>query len=285
MGEKMMSQIYSLLDVIFPFEWLGYDFMKNAFLAILLITPIFGILGTIIVNNRMAFFSDALGHSALTGMAIGTVMGVSQPIWSAIVFSIGFSVLITIIKNKTKTSTDTVIGVFSSAAIALGVVLMTLGGSGANKYTSLLVGDFLSIRASDVTLLLILAVAIIMLWIIFYNKILLVSLNLSLAKSRGIKTLVVELAFTSIIAVVVTISIQWVGLLIINSLLVLPAAAARNVSTNAKQYSIITLLVSIVSGIVGLILSYYLNTASGATIVIVSAIMYFITLVMRKRFA
>lgn len=280
-----MSQIYNLLDVILPFEWLGYDFMKNALLAILLITPIFGILGTIIVNNRMAFFSDALGHGAFTGIAIGTVIGIFQPIWSAIVFSIGFSVLITIVKNKTKTSTDTVIGVFSSTAIALGVVLVTLGGSGANKYASFLVGDLLSITALDVCILLVLAIIIIVLWIIFYNKILLVSLNLSLAKSRGIRTLLVELAFTSIIAVVVTISIQWVGLLIINSLLVLPAAAARNVSTNAKQYNIIAILISIVSGIVGLILSYYLETASGATIVIVSAVIYFVTLVMRKRFA
>ena len=280
-----MSQIYNLLDVILPFEWLGYDFMKNALLAILLITPIFGILGTIIVNNRMAFFSDALGHGAFTGIAIGTVIGIFQPIWSAIVFSIGFSVLITIVKNKTKTSTDTVIGVFSSTAIALGVVLVTLGGSGANKYASFLVGDLLSITALDVCILLVLAIIIIVLWIIFYNKILLVSLNLSLAKSRGIRTLLVELAFTSIIAVVVTISIQWVGLLIINSLLVLPAAAASNVSTNANQYNIIAILISIVSGIVGLILSYYLETASGATIVIVSAVIYFVTLVMRKRFA
>jgi len=280
-----MNQIYSFLDVILPFDWLGYDFMKNAFLAILLITPIFAILGTIVVNNRMAFFSDALGHGAFTGMAIGTVIGIFQPILSAIVFSIGFSVLITIIKNKTKTSTDTVIGVFSSAAIALGVAIMTSGGVSTSKYNAYLIGDLLSIRPIDVGILLILAIIIIVLWIIFYNKILLVSLNLSLAKSRGIKTLAVEIAFTSIIAVVVTISIQWVGLLIINSLLVLPAAAARNISTNAKQYNIIALLVSIVSGVVGLILSFYFETATGATIVIVSAVMYFGTLGMRKWFA
>jgi zinc transport system permease protein len=174
--------------------------------------------------------------------------------------------------------------VFSSAAIALGVVLVTSGGSGANNYTAFLVGDLLSISAQDVGLLLILAIIIIVLWIVFYNEVLLVSLNLSLAKSRGIKTLVVELAFTSIIAVVVTISIQWVGLLLINSLLVLPAAAARNVSTNAKQYNLVALLVSIVSGVAGLILSYYFDSATGATIVIVSSIIYFATLGMRKRF-
>ena len=277
-----MNQIYRLLDTILPFEWLSYEFMKNAFLAILLITPIFAILGTVIVNNRMAFFSDALGHGAFTGIAIGTVIGIFQPIWSAVIFSIGFAVLITIIKNKTKTSTDTVIGVFSSAAIALGVVLVTSRGSG--DYISFLVGDLLSIGPKDVGLLLILAIIIIVLWTIFYNEVLLVSLNISLAKSRGIKTLAVELAFTSIIAVVVTISIQWVGLLIINSLLVLPAAAARNVSTNARQYNLVALLVSIVSGVAGLILSYYFDTATGATIVIVSSIIYFFTLLLRKRF-
>ncbi|AEY68118.1 metal ABC transporter permease [Clostridium sp. BNL1100] len=277
-----MVQIYKILDILFPFSWLDYEFMKNAFLAILLIAPVFGILGTIIVNNRMAFFSDALGHGAFTGIAIGTAIGIFQPMWSAIVFSIAFSVLITIVKNKTKTSTDTVIGVFSSAAIALGVVLMYSKGS--SKYSSVLVGDLLSISAGEVGLLLIIAIIIIVLWLMFYNKILLVSLNQSLAKSRGINTMAVELAFTSAIAVVVTVSIQWIGLLIINSLLVLPAAAARNVSSNARQYNIIALLISFVSGIGGLIMSYYLDTATGATIVIIAAVIYFITLGLRKRF-
>ncbi len=277
-----MDQIYSLLNTILPFEWLGYDFMKNAFLAVLLITPIFGILGTIIVNNRMAFFSDALGHGAFTGIAIGSVIGIIQPIWSAVVFSIAFSTLITLIKNKTKTSTDTVIGVFSSAAIALGVVLVT---SGSISYNSYLVGDLLSISPFEIGILLILSVIIVALWIIFYNKVLLVSVNISLARSRGINTMAVELAFTAIIAVTVTLVIQWIGLLIINSLLVLPAAAARNVSTNARQYNVLTVLISIVSGLIGLILSYYLDTATGATIVIISAIIYFITLGLRKRFA
>ncbi len=278
-----MEQIYKILDILLPFSWIvGHEFMKNAFLAILLIAPVFGILGTIIVNNRMAFFSDALGHGAFTGIAIGTAIGVFQPMWSAIAFSIAFAVLITIVKNKTKTSTDTVIGVFSSAAIALGVVLMYSKGSG--KYSSVLVGDILSISAGEIALLLIIAIVIIVFWLMFYNKILLVSLNQSLAKSRGINTIAVELAFTSAIAVVVTVSIQWIGLLIINSLLVLPAAAARNVSTNARQYNIIALLISFISGIGGLILSYYFDTATGATIVIIAAAMYFITLASRKRF-
>lgn len=277
-----MDHIYSILNTILPFGWLEYDFMKNALLAVLLITPVFGILGTIIVNNRMAFFSDALGHGAFTGIAIGSVIGLVRPAWSAVIFSIGFSVIITIIKNRTKTSTDTVIGVFSSAAIAVGLVLVTSGGYSYNSY---LVGDLLSIAPAEIGALFLLAVLIIILWLVFYNKVLMVSVNVSLAKSRGINTLAVELAFTAIIAVAVTIVIQWVGLLIVNSLLVLPAAAARNISNNARQYNASAILISVVSGILGLILSYYMDTATGATIVIVSAVIYFITLAMRKRFA
>ncbi len=277
-----MDHIYSILNTILPFGWLEYDFMKNALLAVLLITPVFGILGTIIVNNRMAFFSDALGHGAFTGIAIGSVIGLVRPAWSAVIFSIGFSVLITIIKNRTKTSTDTVIGVFSSAAIAVGLVLVTSGGYSYNSY---LVGDLLSIAPAEIGALFLLAVLIIILWLVFYNKVLMVSVNVSLAKSRGINTLAVELAFTAIIAVAVTIVIQWVGLLIVNSLLVLPAAAARNISNNARQYNASAILISVVSGILGLILSYYMDTATGATIVIISAFIYFITLAMRKRFA
>ncbi len=277
-----MDHIYGILNTILPFGWLEYDFMKNALLAVLLITPVFGILGTIIVNNRMAFFSDALGHGAFTGIAIGSVIGLVRPAWSAVFFSIGFSVLITIIKNRTKTSTDTVIGVFSSAAIAVGLVLVTSGGYSYNSY---LVGDLLSIAPAEIGALFLLAVLIIILWLVFYNKVLMVSVNVSLAKSRGINTLAVELAFTAIIAVAVTIVIQWVGLLIVNSLLVLPAAAARNISNNARQYNASAILISVFSGILGLILSYYMDTATGATIVIISAVIYFITLAMRKRFA
>jgi len=277
-----LNQIYGILNTILPFGWLEYDFMKNALLAVLLITPVFGILGTIIVNNRMAFFSDALGHGAFTGIAIGSVIGLVRPAWSAVIFSIGFSVLITIIKNRTKTSTDTVIGVFSSAAIAVGLVLVTSGGYSYNSY---LVGDLLSIAPAEIGALFLLAVLIILLWLVFYNKVLMVSVNISLAKSRGINTLAVELAFTAIIAVAVTIVIQWVGLLIVNSLLVLPAAAARNISNDARQYNASAIMISVFSGVLGLVLSYYMDTATGATIVIISAVIYFITLAMRKRFA
>lgn len=279
----MLNWWYTFVAAVLPFSWADHIFMKNALLAILLITPLFGLLGTMVVSNRMAFFSDSLGHGAFTGIALGAVIGVISPLFAAVLFSIVFAVVITLIKNKSRAATDTIIGVFSSIAVAVGLVILSFGGN-YNKYSSYLVGDILSIEPGEIILLLFVFVAILVLWYFIFNRVLIVSVNQSLASSRGINTLLTEMIFTSAIAVIVTLTIQWVGLLIINSLLVLPAAAARNVASNARQYTVLSVVISLFSGLAGLILSFYLNTATGATIVIVSAIVFFITFALRRRF-
>lgn len=256
---------------------LKYDFMINAFYAIMLISPIFGILGTMIVSNRMAFFSDALGHGAFTGLVIGSIAGISFPVYSAVIFSIIFSAFITIFKYKSRVSTDTVIGVFSSSAIALGLFISTMGGKGFSGLTSYLVGDILSITSNEIGFLLLIFIAVMVFWALFYNKILLISVNNSLARSRGVSTLVMELLFTTLVAIVVTFSIPWVGLLVINSMLVLPAAAARNISKSSSSYNTFSIIFSLFSGFLGLVLSYYFNTITGATIVLISAVIFFFT--------
>ncbi len=271
---------YSLTDLI-PFAWLQHLFMKNALLAVILVTPIFGIMGTMVVNNRMAFFADSLGHSALTGIAIGTMIGIGNPVWSMIGFALIFSVGILVVKHGNKTSTDTVIGVFSSVAVALGIVILSRGG-GFNKYSIFLIGDLLSITPGEIGMLALVLIAVIIFWYFSFNRLLLVSMNESLAKSRGINLFLVEVLFTALVAVVVTISIQWIGILIINSLLILPAAGARNIAGSAKQYHLYSVTIAFFSGITGLILSYYWGTATGATIILVSAIFFFITFFVKK---
>lgn len=278
----MLNFLYDIMDKILPFEWLSYDFMKNALVAIILVSLLFGILGTMVVNNKMAFFADALGHGAFTGIAIGILFGGLEPIIGATIFSIIFATAITIIKNKGNSSTDTIIGVFSSTAVALGLVLMSINGN-LNKFSSYLVGDLLSITPKEITILFLVFIFVIFIWTVLFNKLLLVSTNASLANSRGTKTLFIEIIFTSIIAIVVTLTVRWVGLLIINSLLVLPAAAARNISKNIRTYNINSILISLTSGIVGLIISYYFNTVTGATIVLISAIIFFITLALKNK--
>lgn len=277
-----MDAIYSIMDAILPFSWLSFDFMKNALLAVLLITPLFGILSTMVVSNHMAFFSDSLGHGAFTGLAIGAVVGIFSPMLSLIMFSVIFALLITWIKNKSKASTDTIIGVFSSTGIALGLMLMSYGGS-FNKYATYLIGDILSITPEELGMLLLVLVLVLVLWGLLFNKLLLLSINQSFAKSRGVNIMLVEGIFAAMVAVVVAISIQWVGLLIINSLLVLPAAAARNVASSVKQYHVFSVAFALLSGISGLVMSYYCSMATGATIVVLAAAIFFITFGLRGR--
>ena len=148
-----MSGVYALMDTLLPFEWLHYTFMKNALIAIVLLTPLFGMLGTMAVDNKMAFFSDALGHSALTGIAIGVVLGWQSQMSAMLLFGLIWAVLITFVKHHSKMSADTIISVFSSTSIALGLVVLSRGGAFA-KYSSVLVGDVLSVAQGDLLALL-----------------------------------------------------------------------------------------------------------------------------------
>lgn len=277
-----MAVIYDILDVILPFSWLDYNFMKNAFLAVLLITPLFGILSTMVVSNRMAFFSDSLGHGAFTGLAIGSLVGIFSPLVSLVGFSILFALLITYIKNNSSASTDTIIGVFSSTGIAAGLMMMSYGG-GFNKYSSYLIGDILSITPDDLISLMGVFVLVLLVWGWLFNRLLVLSINSSFARSRGINAVMAEGIFASVVAVVVAISIQWVGLLIINSLLVLPAASARNITSSVKEYHLVSVLCAMISGISGLVLAYYYNMAAGATIVVIAAFIFFVTLALKSR--
>ena len=145
-----MNVIYQILDAILPFSWLDYHFMKNAFVAVLLITPLLGMLGTMAVNNKMAFFSDALGHSALTGVALGVLLGIQNDLISMIAFGVLLALVITRVKSAKTASADTVISVFSSTAIALGLVILSAGG-GFSKYSQYLIGDILSITPVSYT--------------------------------------------------------------------------------------------------------------------------------------
>lgn len=276
-----MEVIYNILETILPFEFMDYTFMKNALIAIILISPIFAVLGTMIVNNKMAFFSDALGHSALTGIAIGMVLGISNMNISMVFFAIIFALLLNFVKNKTNYGADTIISVFSSIAIALGLAMLAQSGN-FNKYSSYLVGDILSITNTEILYLLLAFIAVAVFWYFSFNKLNVTSINSTLAKSRGISTKAIDNIFVVLIAIIVMISIRWIGILLINSLLILPAASSRNIAKNMRSYHLISVLFSLFSGIVGLILSYYWNIPTGPMIVLISGIIYFITFGIKK---
>lgn len=276
-----MALWYWLCDLL-PLEFLQWDFMKNALLAVLLMAPLFGLCGTMIVTGRMSFFSDALGHSAFTGIAIGCICGVAAPTWVAVAFAVVFALLFSFVRSRSNQAADTIIGVFSSTAVALGIFIATLGGGSFTKYNKYLIGDILSVTPGQIGMLFLVLVGVVVFWVIYSNRMLLAFVHPQLASSRGVQVGAVNTLFTVAIAVVVTLAICWVGLLILNSLLVLPAASARNVSRNVKQYHAFSVVFALVAGVAGLILSYYLGASAGAAISLVLAGIFAVTFALRK---
>ena len=280
-----MELWYALLSVL-PFEWAEPGrmyFMKHALLAVLVISPLFGILSTMVVHSKMSFFSDALGHSAFTGMAIGAICGFNEPTWAAVIFALVFALLFNLVRRRSALASDTVIGVFSSTAVALGIFLSTLGGRSFTKFNSLLIGDILSVEPGKIGLLILILLLVIGLWLVSFNQLMLSAVHPALADSRGVKVFWQETLFSMAIAVVVTVSMTWVGLLVINSLLVLPAASARNVARNMWQYHLISLLGAVLSGVAGLMTSYYIGASAGASITLYLAVWFLVTFVCRKK--
>ena len=269
-----MEMIYSVMENILPFSWVEYTFMKNALIAIILAAQLFGLVGTMIVNNKMSFFSDAMGHCALTGIAIGVMLGIENYAVSMLAFAILFAIGIASIIESDVSSSDTIIGVFSSAGIAVGIVILSANG-GFSKYSGYLVGDILSITKNEIFVLAAIFLVVISVWVISFNKLMLASLSADMAKSKRINVKLYKNLFAVLIALIVTVSIKWVGMLIINSLLVLPAAAAKNIVKSMRAYHIVSVLFSLFSGICGLVLSYYIGTSAGATIVLISSIIFF----------
>ncbi len=276
-----MSLWYALCDALGA-EFLSMNFMRNALLAVIVMAPLFGLLSTMIVTGKMSFFSDALGHSGFTGIAIGVLCGAALPIWWAVGLAVAFALLFSFVRSRSSQSADTIIGVFSSTAVALGIFIATMGGGSFTKFNKYLIGDILSVTPGEIGALALVLLAVAALWVLCSNQLILTAIHPQLASSRGVKTARNETLFTVVIAVVVTLAMSWVGLMVINSLLVLPAASARNVAKNVRQYHLFSVLGALLASVAGLILAYYLGCSAGATIALLLALFFAVTFALRR---
>lgn len=275
-------ELWYALCRLLPVEMLQWDFMKNALLAVLILTPLLGLVSTMIVTGKMSFFSDALGHSTFTSIAIGAICGIASPTWAATLFSVVFALVFSFVRNRSRHAADTLIGVFSSTAVALGIFIATFGGGSFTKYNTYLIGDILSVTPTEIGLLALVFLVVCVFWVLFSNRMVLTSVHPELASSRGIAPGAVQTVLTVLVALIVTLAISWVGLMILNALLVLPGASSRNVAKNLKQYHFFSVLFALISGIAGLVLSYYLGTSAGASICLVLAAFFAVTFCFRK---
>lgn len=277
---SMVELIHNII-VFLPFEWAQYVFMQNALLAIIIIAPLLAMLGCIVITNQMTFFSDAIGHATLSGIALGAIAGMADPFWAMILFAVLLTLTIELLRRYSSASSDTIIGLTMAFAVALGVVLLSRGG-GFARYSKYLIGDILTITPPEIGRMIILVIAVFSVWLFLFNSIFLAGLNRSFAVSRGLRVWLTETVFALLVALVVATTIPWVGLLVINSLLVLPAAAGRNMARNLTGYVLWSVAIALTSGIAGLIISYYLGTATGATIVLFAFACFVATLFFRK---
>ncbi len=279
MIESLLVPWHSALSAL-PFDWARYEFMRLALLAVLFVSPLLGALGTVVVANRMAFFSEAVGHAAFTGIALGVIFGLADPLWSMVAFALVLTLAITWVRRRGGLSSDTAIGLVMAFTVSVGIVILSRGGDFA-RYTNFLIGDMLAVSPADIAWLGLLALAVVLLFLFFFNRLLLATLSPALARSRVRHSGAAELAFACLLAVVVTCALPWIGILVINALLILPAAAARNLAGNTAQFFGWALAIALVSGVAGLLVSFYASTATGATIVLVAMGFYLLTLVRR----
>lgn len=168
--------------------------------------------------------------------------------------------------------------------MALGLAILSKGGN-FSKYSALLVGDILSITRREILYLVAIFAVTLVFWVLAFNKLCAESVNVTLAKSKGIPVKVIENLFSILIALIVMLSIKWIGILLINALLILPAASSRNISQNMREYHFFSVVFSIFSGVLGLLVSYYTNVATGPMIVLIASVIYFSTYAYGRRFA
>ena len=205
------------------------------------------------------------------------------PIPVAVAFSVAFALLFSYVRSRSNQAADTLIGVFSSTAVALGIFIATLGGGSFTKYNKYLIGDVLSVSAAEIGTLACVLAAVLVFWVLLSNRLVLVSIHPQLAASRGLKVKSTQTGFTVCIAVVVTLAINWVGLLMLGSLMVLPAASARNVAKNLRQYHALSVLFALAASLLGLVISYHLGASTGAAISLCLAAIFTVSFLLRKK--
>ena len=266
-----LSPLYTLLAQLLPFECMQARFMQQALVGVLLLAPMAAAMGIMVVNFRMAFFSDAISHSAFAGVALGLIFAV-DPDWTMPVFGLLVGLGIMILQRHSSLSSDTVIGVFFSALIAFGLAIVSRDRTLARDLQRFLYGDILTISDGQIICLLALFLVFLIFQVVSYNHLLYIGLNPGLAQAHRIRVAVHQYIFAGLLSLIVMFSVQAVGVLLVTAMLIVPAAAARNVARSAGSMFWWALLVSVSSAVIGLILSAqdWARTATGATIIMVA---------------
>ena len=273
------SQIYDLIPRILPFECLEARFMQTALVGLLLLAPMAAAMGVQVVNFRMAFFSDAISHSAFTGVALGLVLSM-DPAWSMPVFGVAVGLAIMFAQRRSRLSEDTVTGVVFSAVVAFGLAVVSRDRSVARDMQRFLYGDILTISENEVMAMAMLFVAVMCFQAWSYNRLLYIGINPTLARTHRVGVAVYQYVFSGLLALIVVFAVGAVGVFMVTALLIVPAAAARNIARSAGSMFWWAIIISFASALPGLLISAqpWAGTAAGATVVLVAFVWFMISL-------
>jgi zinc transport system permease protein len=264
-----------------------YAFVVNGLLCAFVIGPLLGGIGTMVVAKRMAFFSQAVGNAALTGVAIGVIIGESYtaPYMSMFSFCLLFALFLNFSKNRTKMSADTLIGVFLSISLAIGATVLLWVSAKVNTHIldTVMFGSILTVNDTDMNVLLATTLLTILTAVPLYNRMLLASLNPSLAHVRGIRVHLLEYVFVLLVTILTVACVKIVGAVLVEALLLIPAAAARNLTRSLRGFVLTSIAFSTVSCIVGIYapMRFDLPLPSGGAIILTAAVLFIVTMAVR----
>ena len=268
-------------------EALAYGFVVNALLAGLLIGPVLGGLGTLVVVKRFAFFSEAVGHAALTGVAIGILLGepYTGPYGSLFGYCLLFGILLNYLRNRTGLAPDTLIGVFLSVSLAVGasLLLVLAGKINIHILENVLFGSVLTVNAQDLAVLALVSLLVLGLALPLYNRIMLASFNPHLASVRGVAVKPLDYLFVMLVSLVTVAAVKVIGAILVGALLVIPAAAARLLSQSLKGFFWLSVLIATCSTLAGIFLPIALElpVPSGAAIIMVAGLAFALAAIAR----
>ncbi len=259
----------------------SFGFLERALVAVVLVGFVTANLGVFVVLRKMAFFSDAIAHASLTGIALGLLFGVN-PILGAVVFSVLVAVGIGALQKHSSIAVDTLIGVFFSAAIAAGVLLLSLLPGYRADLFGYLFGDILAVSPGDLLVLAVVAAVSAALVVWAYRSWLAIAFHPDLAAINGVRVPLMDYIYLVTLALVVALGIKLVGTVLIGSLIVIPAAAAKNVSRNLRQMFACAALFGMGAGVLGLGASYALDLAAGPTIVVAATGIFAVSFLFKR---
>ena len=265
-----------------------YEFVVNALLCSIVIGPLLGCVGTMIVAKRMAFFSQAIGNAALTGVAIGVLIGESYtaPYVSMFSFCLLFGIVLNYTKPRTRMSADTLIGVFLSISLAVGASLVLYVSARVNTHIleSVMFGSILTVSDLDMNVLLVVTIITLVVGLPLYNKMLLGSLNPSLAQVRGVNVQAIEYVFIVLVTLITVACVKIIGAVLVEALLLIPAAAARNLCRTLRSFVFTTMVLATLScnGGIWIPMQWDIPVPSGGAIVILAAFFFILTTIIRN---